>query len=872
MKILIIFLLLTLNAFSQLQVIKDPISCTYGLRDQYKKWVVEPKYQEITEMPSGYFKYKHLEKWGILNRSGNILIPAKFDQIDLFYQTRFLVKNNVKSNEFSYQKIGILDTLNHWVLNLEYSKIQPIGNQRLLLEKIKSVNQQLKYQSSISNFNGDLEFPFVDGVILMYQNRTNIYMVGDQFAATYTVSGNVRFINHLGQPISDSTFDKGAICGDNYTVVKNQKYGLFDGHGKPIVYPKYRFEHNSYSYDPSLPCLHTHHQFITVDEQNRRGILNGDWQEIIPPTYQKLETINQQAIPFTHAKYLGYREATKTYDLIDQNGKVLFQANFLKTRVFQIPKTNYYDQQKYQVYFLFGVEFLGKTNWGLLNENGQIIVPAAYENIVLTQDQEILLVQKRPEKTPKVEKLISRNAAEFKTIEMVFKTKMDDIYLYQEDTKYITLRYDATENNWQHEIYGYNAPMEYGNFVLINGNLGAFVYHKKTNQFDPVKYMDFQQNGRVILQFTDGLNMLHPTKGLLFKKKSLQINSQFYSENRIWCQSEKGYWQLFDTLGKLKIDVEFEHIAMEGQTMIVQQAKLKGCIKSNGDWVIKPQFAELFSLTNEILVGITRNRKVGVIHLSHPSKIDTTYDIFFPLFISPTQQEIGYVLEKNGRSFCFDQSGNLLPISLKKQIINYWTNANYYNPFYIVTDEKYKPYLTKYQDHIFDFFYPDFRSELQKNRFSVLNGIKNPYVHSTKHFHLFFASENTISLSVQEDQNSYTDDFNLPFKTNAPTTNIKNWIIQENGIFKEVHFHEIFNTNSQTYQQLIIDLIQDQPHLQIDCNNTTFLFEEDKPFIFQENGIKIIFNNGQNTPFELLVSTNELKKLSSTSWILPYLE
>jgi hypothetical protein len=34
-------------AFSQLQIVRDPIACAYGLKDANKKWVVPAQYQEI---------------------------------------------------------------------------------------------------------------------------------------------------------------------------------------------------------------------------------------------------------------------------------------------------------------------------------------------------------------------------------------------------------------------------------------------------------------------------------------------------------------------------------------------------------------------------------------------------------------------------------------------------------------------------------------------------------------------------------------------------------------------------------------------------------------------------------------------------------
>jgi hypothetical protein len=269
---LIFFLILNSLCFAQLQVVRDPIACAYGLKNADKKWVVPAQYQDIQVNGSGFFFCKEGEKWGILIRYGKTFVDTKYDQVYQLKENQFVLVNRKVEDNVSQTYMGIMDTNKTWILPLEFSSIQQIIHERFLVVKTTyPKNAQPKNQSTIVDAQGKLLIPYIDGIILYKYNEQEIFLVGDKQVNSSTLAGNVRFINHAGKMLSDSTFDMGTPCGENFTVVKNNKFGLFDPEGKPIVWPRFQFERNMYESNTSLPCLHSHHQFIFTENGKKES-------------------------------------------------------------------------------------------------------------------------------------------------------------------------------------------------------------------------------------------------------------------------------------------------------------------------------------------------------------------------------------------------------------------------------------------------------------------------------------------------------------------------------------------------------------------------------------------------------------------------
>lgn len=875
MKVILLFFAFLINAlaFSQLQVVRDPIACAYGLKNTDKKWVVPAQYQEIQLQQSGFFTFKEGDKWGVLTRMGKVFIGAKYDQINMLTADRFVLVNKKVENSYTQNLMGIMDTSKVWVLPQEFSSIQQLSKGRFLVFKTTYSKTGLpKHQSTILEGNGSPLMPYFDGVMIYKFNEQSVYVVGDNLAESSTVIGNVRFFSSEGKLLSDSTFDKVTPCGDNYTVLKNNKYGLFSAEGKSIVWPKYEFEKYPYNYSNALPCLHSHHQFIFI-ENGKKGILNGDWKVHLAPIYEKLITIYAQVQTVTSARYFGYISETNSYDLIDVNGKKLAEADTFMTKNIRIPKTEYYASDAYRVCFFFGKRQDKGFNWGIMDEKGVVLIPATNATIIVTNDLEGLMVESGNNGVPQVNRVLltEKITTGFKTQPVTFKAQLDSIYLFEFEQHYYPLIYDQTQKMWRQEMYGYNLPKSFGNLVLISGNSGGFIYNKSTNLATKVKSISFYSGGLPTVQTADGINLIHPRLGFLFKENYTQINQQFASKNRIWVFTNEGKWRIYDTLGVQRVASEFDAIPYDWESMIVQQNYKKGLLDENCKWVIQPVFSDLFQFTKNFYVGITSTSKVAVIKLANPTLIDTSYSSFIPLYYSGDGNVVYYSLEKNSKTTCYDKDGKLVSQSKKEILMNHWTEENSYNFFYIQCAEyAQKSILQNHKELVYNYFYPTYWNQMQRNKSAVINGIRGTSYGENKQFKAEFVTLNTISLSITEPPTVQLDEA----KYSGGSTGyleVSNWVLQAGGTYKKVAFNDLFNTNSPVYQKIIVEAIQDNPNIRIDCNHPDFLFSGAQQFSFHKNGIKLFFFEGQSQAFELILTKTQLSKIPSAKWILGYL-
>jgi hypothetical protein len=866
----IFFLLLNSLCFAQLQVVRDPIACAYGLKNADKKWVVPAQYQDIQLNANGFFSCKTGEKWGILNRYGKTFVDTKYDQIYQLRTDRFVLVTKKVDDNVSQTLMGIMDTNKTWILPQEFSSIQQIIRERFLVVKTTySKNAQPKNQSTIVDAQGKLLLPYVDGIILYKYNEQEIFLVGDKQVNNYTLAGNVRFINHAGKMLSDSTFDMGMPCGENFTVVKNNKFGLFNPEGKPIVWPRFQFERNIYESNTSLPCLHSHHQLIFT-ENGKKGIVNGSWKVITEPIYERIIPINSQVESASTARYFGHRSENNNFEMIDLNGKKIAEADTFLTKLIRIPKNNYYASDAYRVYYFFGMRQNKGFHWGILNEKGEVLIPATNANIIITSNYEALLVEDLNTNIPTVNRILLTAQENFNATSVTFKNQLDSIFLFQYEDNYYPLIYDNTAKMWRQEMYGYNLPKSFGNLLLISGNLGGFIYNKINNTFEKVKSIDLQNGGLPMVYTKEGVNIIHPRKGFLFKEFHTTINQQMASKNRIWVHTKAGKWRIYDTLGVQRIDTEFDVMSYDWDGVIVQQNSKKGLLDENYLWKIPAVFGDLFLFTKTLYVGITTTNRVAVINISRPSIIDTSFTSFIPLFFDATGEKVYYSLEKNGQSFCFDKDGNKVSLSKKEILMNNWTEPTNYYYFNIQCAYEQKQLLNSHNNLVYDFFYPTYWSQIQGNRSTIINGLRGSRYGAEKSFKVEFLSSKTMTLSITQAPIVQLD-YEISNAGPSGGLELANWIFKNDGSSKRIVFSDLFNPLSPIYQKQILEAIQENPGIKIDCNKPDILFSGVKQFSFHPNGIKLYFFEGQSQGFELILTKTQLSKIPSAKWILEYL-
>ena len=203
--------------------------------------------------------------------------------------------------------------------------------------------------------------------------------------------------------------------------------------------------------------------------------------------------------------------------------------------------------------------------------------------------------------------------------------------------------------------------------------------------------------------------------------------------------------------------------------------------------------------------------------------------------------------------------------------MNHWTEESSYNFFYIQCAEyAQKSILQNHRELVYDYFYPTYWSQIQGNKSAVINGVRGKNYRENNYFKAEFVASKTLSLSITEPPTVRLD-YGDKNGGSSGYLEVSNWVIQAGGTYKKVAFSDLFNTFSPIYQKIIVEAIQDNPNIRIDCNRSDILFSGATQFSFQNDGIKLYFFEGQSQEFNLILSKAQLSKIPSAKWILGYL-
>jgi hypothetical protein len=617
--------------------------------------------------------------------------------------------------------------------------------------------------------------------------------------------------------------------------------------------------------------LHSHHHFYFI-ENGKLGIVDGSWKILIPAHYDELKGINANAHAHTSARYIGFQQDKNQYDLIDEKGKIIFEADTLLLKMLEIPKSNYYELTKYEVFYFFGKRVEKSFKWGILDGQAKIIQPALFENIIIPNASKALLIEySSPEVSPQVIdfSLFSKEQSPSKNLE--FLIQMDSIYLYANGEEYFPLLYEPGKSAWSWHLYGYSKPKNHGNFVLIPGNQGSYIYHKKIRKYEKVKHIDLHNGGLPIVHSETGCNLMHPIKGRVFSEEMAQINSQYKFNNRIWALNKNQKWLIYDTLGIQKVDAEFDAISHGGDILIAQQKGLKGVVDINYQWIIEPKFRDIYPFNKHLYIAINENNEVLVIDITKGIKLDAQFKNFIPIVATNDNKTAYFCLEKNGKSKCFDQNLQESNLSKFDLITKFWLDDHPILPFriYAVKYED-KPYIELHEQLVYDYFLPFFNQNVANNQRFVFEGNRGSGYNDSYFFKVEYVTRSAISLSVQSNEI-------VPYDSRLQITNtnefmqINNWVVSSNEA-KVVLFEDLFNPSNATYQRELIAAIQSQKNDGSECFDPKCLEKGAEYFTFHSEGILLHFMSVQSQPMSVLLSKKQLANIPSARWILEYLK
>lgn len=377
-------------------------------KDCSKKVTIPAGYEYAAYVGYGIVKVSQSDKWGLIDVSGNIITEPQYSSIDVFVGPFTKVGKSVEDSKCQY---GLIDTVGEVVLPIEYDEIERWDNGYYMIQKnelygLLSPTLHLVFAPS-KNYMKKLDDKYILvrcagicsawGLIDYYGNEV-IPADGEHYSFSE--------IEVLENGFLKAIYHKSAYVHQNqYTI------GILNSKGKEI-YRKFQCEDIIYFGDGLFLVKE-----IYGNVKNYR-LINLQGKELFGTYYNDIEDLKNGS--FLIYKNNRYGIANNTGKIVIQpkyKNKVVFENGFAKIKVeysdqehkidadgyvflldsnkneIQIPRDYYWGTD-----FIHGISIVrttkdsyGNDTIGVINEAGDVIIPAKYDSIELLSDNTLLV-------------------------------------------------------------------------------------------------------------------------------------------------------------------------------------------------------------------------------------------------------------------------------------------------------------------------------------------------------------------------------------------------------------------------------------------------------------------------------------------------
>ncbi|NJL75393.1 MAG: WG repeat-containing protein [Saprospiraceae bacterium] len=303
--------------------------CTWGYLDSTGKEIVTPAYEFVLPFRAETGLVKSNQKWGMVNRKGQIIIPCQYDGIDYLTSQETILNVYMQADQF-----GLIDTLGTLVLPTIYNEIGTYSEELVAVKKAKlwgfadpksNASIPCRYEA-VSSFHDGLAAVKQDGKWgFIDQNGHTVIpfsytKVGDfsEGLAWVQLSTGIGYINKKQEVVIPGHFARAtAFKYGIASVMENGKWGLIDQTGKYLARPKF-IEISAFD-DNGLAIV----SYGT--DRIRYGVINTQGELLTSEPYLSIQ-------PYSEG--LAAVKQKESYGYIDTNGKLVIPAIYSKVAKF----------------------------------------------------------------------------------------------------------------------------------------------------------------------------------------------------------------------------------------------------------------------------------------------------------------------------------------------------------------------------------------------------------------------------------------------------------------------------------------------------------------------------------------------------------
>lgn len=533
----------------------------------YKLIKKQNRKYEISEVKQyNYFLLKQNNLYGIIDKEGNTIIEAQYDEI--------AIPNPEKAVFVCYKdnNIKVLNSDNTEILT-EYEKVEPI--------RLKNISSDLMYEKSVLK---------------------------------YSEKGKYGLINFEGKKVTKSIYeeiDSLPYKEGELIVKKDNKYGVININGVELVdinyeqvkLDEYYTDENKYEYAGYIVSTKT-------EEGYRYGYINKDGKLITKMEYNELSRVTD------------IQDNNNIYLICAKNG----QYGVIKNEKELIP--NQYQSVRFdESNNLFVVEKSKK--YGIVNMDGNLIVPVEYKQIDITGiylyaqnsqgttiynnegnqvniDENIAILNTSNEKYRI--RINSKDKTRYGVIGKDGKQIIDEEYSYIE---YLNENYfivsdeksklgiiDASKNTKVEIKYDSIQKIQGTDMIQTSKDKKIEVYSKDMNKV-------CEMENAVVESKKDYIKVYNNEEIRYFDKNGNELkNTQVYPNNKLFTKEENGKWGFVDNNENKIVDYKYDKVTEfnEYGFAAIKQGEKWGAINDKGEEVIAPTY-ELKGEIEPVFIG-----------------------------------------------------------------------------------------------------------------------------------------------------------------------------------------------------------------------------------------------------------------------------
>ena len=533
----------------------------------YKLIKKQNRKYEISEVKQyNYFLLKQNNLYGIIDKEGNTIIEAQYDEI--------AIPNPEKAVFVCYKdnNIKVLNSDNTEILT-EYEKVEPI--------RLKNISSDLMYEKSVLKYSekgkyGLINFegkkvtkPIYEEIDSLPYKEGELIVKKDNKYGVININGvELVDINYEQVKLDEYYTDENKYEYAGYIVStkteEGYRYGYINKDGKLIT----KMEYNELSRVTDIQD--NNNIYLICAKNGQYGVIKNE-KELIPNQYQ--------SIRFDESNNLFVVEKSKKYGIVNMNGNLIVPVEYK-----QIDITGIY---------LYAQNSQGTTIYN--NEGNQVNID---ENIAIlnTSNEKYRIRINSKDKTRYG--VIGKDGKQIIDEEYSYIEYLNENYFIVSDEKSKLGIIDASKNTKVEIKYDSIQKIQGTDMIQTSKDKKIEVYSKDMNKV-------CEMENAVVESKKDYIKVYNNEEIRYFDKNGNELkNTQVYPNNKLFTKEENGKWGFVDNNGNKIVDYKYDKVTEfnEYGFAAIKQGEKWGAINDKGEEVIAPTY-ELKGEIEPVFIG-----------------------------------------------------------------------------------------------------------------------------------------------------------------------------------------------------------------------------------------------------------------------------